>query len=58
MREKSSNQLHPGLSTAAPVHLQGILFLQSDVPTQDSGHVKAQLAEYFPVFNFNDLPSN
>lgn len=58
MGKKSSNQLHPGLSTAALVHLQGILFLQSDVPTQDSGHVKAQLAEYFPVFNFNDLPSN
>ena len=32
--------------------------LESDIPTQDGGHVKAQFAEYFPVFNFYDLPGN
>ena len=32
--------------------------LESDIPTQDGGHVKAQFAEYFPVFNFYDFPGN
>lgn len=49
----------PGLSPVTPMYLQRVLFLlESDIPAQDGGHVKAQLAEYFPVFNFYDLPRN
>lgn len=31
---------------------------ESAVPAQDGGHVKAQLAEYLPVFHFYDLAGN